>query len=269
VLLAVRAEQKHLADRELVALKAPDYAAGSRNLSEAEFEALFREEAGALLALPAHPNLSRFITFDAASQPKPVLVMEYVRGTTLERALELRELDIRRAFEIIDGLLAGLEKMHEVGIAHLDVKPGNVILRDRTGEAVLVDFGLAGRHIRTGCGSPHSGANEVWAEGGAERETPFGADVYAAACVAYEILTDSVLIMGETINDVIAEHFAEVPDSAVLDQLARVPHLAALGQLLRGALARDARKRPSMARLRAGFAAIAPEAISFAWPLVV
>lgn len=267
VLLAVRAEEKHLADRELVALKAPDYAAGSRNLSEAEFETLFREEAGALLALPAHPNLSRFITFDAASQPKPVLVMEYVRGTTLERALELRELTPRRAFEIIDGVLAGLEAMHKVGIAHLDVKPGNVILRDRTGDAVLVDFGLAGRHIRTGCGSPHYGAAEVWSEGGAEREAPFPADVYAAACVAFEILTDRVLIAGDNLNDVIAEHFSDAPGSAVLDQLARTPHLAALGQLLRAALARDPKRRPSISRLRAGFAAIAPETVSFTWPL--
>jgi len=269
VLLAVRAEHRHLPDRELVALKAPDYAAGSRNLSEAEFEALFREEAGALLALPAHPNLARFITFDAASQPKPVLVMEYVRGTTLERALELRELGMKRAFEIIDGVLAGLEAMHRVGIAHLDVKPGNVILRERSGEAVLVDFGLAGRHIRTGCGSPHYGAAEVWSEGGAEREAPFPADVYAAACVAFEILTDALLVGGETLNDVIAEHFSDVPGSAVLDHLRRAPHLAALGQLLRAAIARDPRKRPSVARLRAGFSAIAPELMGFSWPLAV
>ena len=270
VLLAVRAEDKNLADRELVALKAPDYSGGAaRNLSESEFEALFREEASALLALPHHRNLSRFITFDAAAQPKPVLVMEYVRGTTLERAFELRTLDTPRALTIIDDLLAGLEAMHKVRIAHLDVKPANIILREKTGEAVLVDFGLAGRTIRTGCGSVHYGANEVWAEGGAEREEPFPADVYAAACVAFEILTDTVLVRGETINEVIAEHFADVPASAVLASLARNPRLAPLGALLGAALTRDAKKRPTISRLRLGFSAIMPELSTLPWPIVV
>ncbi len=267
VLLAVRAEDKLHADRELVALKAPDYSAAARNLSEAEFEALFREEAGALLALPMHENLARFITFDAASQPKPVLVMEYVRGTNLERLFELRQLDMRRAFALIDDLLAGLEAMHSVQIAHLDVKPANIVLRENTGEAVLVDFGLAGRKIRTGCGSVHYGANEVWADGGAEREQPFCADVYAAGCVAFEVLTDAVLMRGDSIQAVIAEHFAEHPGHEVLSQLEKTPRLAPLGQLLRASVARDARKRPSITRLRAGFAAIAPELVSMAWPL--
>ncbi len=267
VLLAVRAEDKLHADRELVALKAPDYSAAARNLSEAEFEALFREEAGALLALPTHKNLARFITFDAASQPKPVLVMEYVRGTNLERMFELRQLDMRLALRVIDDLLAGLEAMHSVQIAHLDVKPANIVLRDKTGEAVLVDFGLAGRRIRTGCGSPHYGANEVWAEGGADRDQPFGADVYAAGCVAFELLTDAVLMRGDTVQAVITEQFSEHPGHAVLAELDKQPRLALLGQLLRAAVARTPRKRPSITRLRAGFAAIAPELALMGWPL--
>lgn len=270
VLLAVRAEDKNLPERELVALKAPDYSGGAaRNLSEAEFETLFREEAGALLALPAHPNLSRFITFDAASQPKPVLVMEYVRGTNLERTLELRALDTKRAFKLIDDLLAGLEAMHKVQIAHLDVKPANIVLRERTGEAVLVDFGLAGRKIRTGCGSVHYGAHEVWSEGGAEREQPFGADVYAAACVAFEILTDSVLMRGDSLHAVIAEHFADQPGSTVIAQLAKRPRLSPLGELLRASVSRDAKKRPTAARLRAGFAAIGHDLMALPWPIEV
>ena len=47
--------------------------------------------------------------------------------------------------------------MHGVGVAHLDIKPTNVVIRK--GEApVLVDFGLAGRQIRLGCGSAPYGA---------------------------------------------------------------------------------------------------------------
>ncbi len=109
----------------------------------------------------------------------------------------------------------------------------------------------------------------MWAEGGAEREEPFPADVYAAACVAFEILTDSVLIRGDSLNEVIAEHFADHPGSAVLARLDNQPHLAPLGQLLRAAVARDAKKRPTITRLRAGFAAIAPDLNSLSWPIDV
>ena len=266
VLLAVRAEERARKDRELVAIKVPDYSGGAaRNLSEQEFEALFREEAGALLALPGHHNLARFITFDASARPKPILVMEFVRGTNLERTLEQTTLDMPRALRIVDDLLAGISAMHDVEIAHLDVKPANVVLRDATGNAVLVDFGLAGRHIRPGCGSAHYGAAEVWTEGSTAE--PFPADVYAAACVAFEILTNTVLIRGDTLKQVIDEHFAAAPGAAVLAKLERVRKLAPLAQLLRVATARDPKRRPTAARLRAGFAAIAPDLAGSSWPI--
>lgn len=267
VLLAVRAEERTRADRELVALKVPDYSGdAARSLSEQEFERLFREEAGALLALPEHPNLARFITFDASAQPKPILVMEFVRGTNLERTLEAAHLTLSRALAIIDGLLAGLEAMHAVGIAHLDVKPPNVVLREGSGDAVLVDFGLAGRHIRAGCGSPFYGAAEVWSENPSALE-PFPTDVYAAGCVAFEVLTQSVLMDGDNLKAVIDQHFSPQPGGDVLARMQRTRQLAPLAELLRAAVARDPKRRPTISRLRAGFAAIAPELRSQRWPI--
>jgi len=266
VLLAVRAEERNRPDRELVALKVPDYSGGAaRNLSEQEFEQLFREEAGALLALPAHKNLAGFITFDASAQPKPLLAMEFVRGANLEQTLQQTNLEMDRALRIIDDLLAGIEAMHKVQIAHLDVKPANVVLREGSGDAVLVDFGLAGRRLRTGCGSVHYGAAEVWDD--SSTDEPFGADVYAAACVAFEVLTDTVLVRGDTIKEVIDAHFARQPAAGVLSALERMPGLGPLAELLRAAVARDSKRRPSAARLRAGFAAIAPDLRRHAWPI--
>ncbi|MEO8553005.1 MAG: serine/threonine-protein kinase, partial [Kofleriaceae bacterium] len=267
VLLAVRSEQRTRAERELVALKVPDYSAeAARNLSEHEFERLFREEAGALLALPAHANLARFVTFDASAQPKPVLVMEFVRGSNLERTLEAGGLTLPLALGIIDDLLAGLEAMHAVQIAHLDVKPPNVVLRETNGDAVLVDFGLAGRRIRAGCGSVHYGAAEVWTEGG-DRYDPSHADVYASACVAYEVLTGGVLFPGDTVKEVLDQHFTKQPAHERLARMERTRTLAPLAELLRAALSREPTRRPSAARLRAGFKAIAHDLTPLAWPI--
>jgi hypothetical protein len=267
VLLASRAEERTRPHRELVAVKVPDYTGEvARTLSEQAFERLFREEAGALLALPVHPNLARFITFDASAQPKPILVMEFVRGTNLERTLEGNPLTMERSLAIIDGLLAGLVAMHEVHIAHLDVKPANVVLREAAGDSVLVDFGLAGRRIRSGCGSAHYGAAEVWTDDVGDLE-PFGADVYAAACVAFEVLTNTVLVRGDTMRAVLDQHFSKQPGGDVLAKLERARPTASLAELLRAAVARDSRRRPTAARLRAGFAAIAPDLRRLAWPL--
>ena len=267
VLLGVRSEERTRPDRELVALKVPEYSgSAARNLSEQEFEALFREEASALLSLPAHPNIARFITFDAAAQPKPILAMEYVRGHNLERTLEASDLDMPRALAIIDDLLAGIEAMHRAKIAHLDVKPANVVLRESNGNAVLVDFGLAGRRLRTGCGSPHYAAAEVWNDD-AEHVEPFAADVYAAACVAFEVLTNSVLIRGSTLQSVIDQHFTAQPGAAVLAAYARDRRFQPVADLLRATIVPDPARRPSASRLRAGFAAVRRELRALPWPL--
>jgi serine/threonine protein kinase len=154
-----------------------------------------------------------------------------------------------------------------VQIAHLDIKPANVVLRDGSGVAVLVDFGLAGRRLRPGCGSAHYGAGEIWAEH--SDDDPFGADVYAAACVAFEILTNQPLVTGDTLKEVIDQHMSSRPGGAVLDALARSPQLAPLAQVIGAAVVRDPRRRPTVARLRAGFAAIAPDLRSLAWPFAV
>ena len=100
------------------------------------------------------------MTFDAATKPKPILVMELVEGTRCDQLLGSRLLTIPRALSLLDGVLAGLEAMHSVNVGHLDLKPSNVILRDGT-TPVLVDFGLAGRNIRPGCATGSYGAPEV------------------------------------------------------------------------------------------------------------
>ncbi len=259
VFVACRTEDRHDAGVELVALKVPDYDGGSaRNLSAQEFEAMFREEAGALLALPRHENLAGFVTFDAGARPKPLLVMELVPGQTLERVLDVGELDTASALRLLDGIAAGLQTMHEARVAHLDLKPANVILRAGTATPVLVDFGLAGRRVRPGCGSPHYGAPEVWT--GREGAAPYPVDVYAFACLAFEMLTGNVLVTGEALKDVLASHVGGAAERLAREHLERrAPQLA---ELLSAALSRRPEGRPSMQRVRAGLAAIAPGIIA-------
>ena len=135
VFVVSRAEERSRRGGERFALKVPEFAGDmAGELSESEFLRMFREEAGALLAVHDHPNLARLVTFDAGARPKPILVMELVEGPTLQRAIDTGALDVPRVIGILDGVAAGLEAMHAAGVGHLDLKPSNVILRPQEPE---------------------------------------------------------------------------------------------------------------------------------------
>lgn len=69
------------------------------------------------------------------------LVMEYIDGETLAAALEEGPLPVAVAVTYARQLAEGLERAHEAGIVHRDIKPGNVMLGESV--AKLLDFGLA------------------------------------------------------------------------------------------------------------------------------
>lgn len=268
VFIATRVEDKADPSAEKLALKVPEYSASAaRSLSEAEFLKMFREEAGALITLPHHRNLARFVTFDAGSRPKPILVMELVEGTTLERMIETRSVDSTRALRTLTDVLEGLEAMHGVGVAHLDLKPSNVVLR-KDEQAVLVDFGLSGRHIRPGCATGPYGAPEVWgALDDLGPTPPPKADVYAFACVAFETLTGRVLFDADNELTQVALHVSHDGFPEPLKALARDPHLTPLTELLFAMLRRNPADRITATAARKELSRLAPTLQRLPWPL--
>ncbi len=267
VFVVVRADERHEPGAERLALKVPDYSAtAAASLSEAEFLTLFRQEASALMGLPPHANLARFVSFDVASKPKPILVMELVEGTTLEHAIGTRTLDVPRCLGVLDGLLDGLAVMHGVGLGHLDLKPTNVVLRKESGAAVLVDFGLAGRHVRRGCCTGPYGSPEVW--GAVPDAGPAPADVYAFACLAFEVLTGKVLFHGTNETAQIAAHLKHDGWTSELDAIVRVSRQPGLGKLFYGMLRRDPKERIDVREIKERLADLQPDLAALRWPLV-
>lgn len=270
VLIVNRVEDRHDPNAERFALKVPDYnATAARSVSQEQFLKLFRDEASALIMLPNHSHLARFVTFDLSARPLPILVMELIEGVTLERLLESEAFDMKRCLKALDDVLAGLEAMHELGTGHLDIKPSNVVLR-RGNEAVLVDFGLSGRNIRPGCGTGPYGAPEVWGvvpDG--HLATPPAADVYSFACLAFEMLTGTVLF--EAPNEVaqIAMHIAHDGDPERMRVLATNPGIRPLVEVLGGALRRDPRERPTAVELRREIRSVARMVEETPWPVAL
>jgi eukaryotic-like serine/threonine-protein kinase len=271
VFVARRVEERHDDSAEVFALKVPEYhGAAAHTLSEAEFHQLFREEARALLMLPEHRNLARFVTFDVGARPKPILVMELVKGPTLERVLDRGEFNVAAGMAMLDGIAAGLEAMHRVGVAHLDVKPSNIILRDlQSGETtpVLVDFGLAGRKLRPGCATVHYGAPEVWSTRIRPDLEPMPTDVYAFSCLAFEVLTNEILFDGDTAVSIVSSHLEHEGKPDTLLELGQKPGLAPLAKVLTMGLCAQPKERVPIGELRARLAELTPTLARMPWPL--
>lgn len=101
---------------------------------------LFINEAAALAKLK-HPNIVDVVNFFQANGTV-YMTMIYESGTNLQQYIKehggnLSEVFIRTVFP---QLLEGLRAMHELGLLHLDIKPGNVHLRPG-GRPLLLDFG--------------------------------------------------------------------------------------------------------------------------------
>ncbi|WP_240196997.1 serine/threonine-protein kinase, partial [Nonomuraea lactucae] len=99
-------------------------------------------EARALARLD-HPNVVTIHHIvDAPAMAHPWIVMELVRGQSLQERLAQGPLAPAEAARLGRGILAALRTAHEAGICHRDVKPANVLLRP-DGSPVLTDFGIA------------------------------------------------------------------------------------------------------------------------------
>jgi eukaryotic-like serine/threonine-protein kinase len=268
VFVARRIEERKNAKAQGFALKVPAYdPTTARSLSEQEFLQLFREEAGALLSLPQHPNLARFVTFDLAAQPKPILVMELIGGLGLDRLIRSRSLSIDQAFKILDGILGGVEAMHGASVGHLDLKPSNVILRD--GDVpVLVDFGLSGRKLRPGCGTLDYCSPEVLGTTPADYvPSPLPADIYAFACMAYETLTGELLFEAEDETAILSLHVMHDGWPDRLARFAQISEYRDLAMVLAACLRQDPRKRPTVRQARSALAKAGKNLHDRQWPL--
>ncbi len=189
-------------DRQLdrvVAIKVPrPELARDRGFSEQ-----FRREARAAARL-AHPNV--VAVYDSGEERGlPWIVMEHVSGQTLRQLLDARgRLDPETVAELLGPVADALDDAHHAGIAHLDIKPENVLL---TRDSVKVaDFGLVRAAAQGGHGQALAAtlpycAPEVLRGGLVDGR----ADVYALGVVAWECLVGRPPFDGDP-DQVVQQH---------------------------------------------------------------
>jgi serine/threonine protein kinase len=101
---------------------------------------LFFEEAKVLAALK-HPNIVEVVNFFRANDTV-YMVMRYDYGVTLDKVVNKKMLPITEEFllKVFNSLMAGVGYIHEKSFIHLDIKPGNILVRPDN-DALLLDFG--------------------------------------------------------------------------------------------------------------------------------
>jgi Tol biopolymer transport system component len=228
----------------------------------------FEQEARAIAALN-HPHICTI--HDVGRQGEvDYLVMEHLAGQTLAERIKSGPLPIDEALAIAIQIADALAAAHRVGIAHRDLKPGNVmLLRGSHGgtAAKLLDFGLAAQTEPAGS----KGANvealllattppSLVATRPPSATTPTGfsgtvqymapeqmdgqpadhrADIFAFGCVLYEMLAGRKAFEGNSAITVIAAIMGTEPKP--IAALASAPPV--LDHLLRRCLEKDPEQR--------------------------
>jgi serine/threonine-protein kinase len=192
-----------------------------------------------------HPNLVS--VFDTASDDEGVLiVMEYVEGEPLSRALRRGRLAPGRVARMASELGQALDHAHRQGVVHRDVKPGNILLGDG-GVTKLVDLGIAtaADHTRiTRTGIVLGTASYMAPEQLEGRAAGPAADVYALATVCFEALAGERARPGRSPLE-IAHAVASEPPPDLRERWPDAPPAAA--DLLAHGMARDPAARPATA----------------------
>lgn len=151
--------------------------------------------------LLAHPNIVNVYDFDRDG-PTIFMVMEILQGRSLAQFIKeiapTGGISFKKAWPIIKGLSLALAYAHKKNIIHSDFKPGNVFITDDN-EVKVLDFGIAcaGRADKRNADETVFNARDLGALTPAyaslemleNREPDPRDDIYALACVSYELLT--------------------------------------------------------------------------------
>lgn len=224
----------------------------------------FRREAMALAKL-RHPGIVSVLDFGEADG-ELYIVLELVKGTTLEHTLFAGAMPALRAAPVFDQLLGALELCHAAGVVHRDIKPSNIML---SGDRVtLIDFGLVrvastegglSNTKLTETGTVHGTPSYMAPEQCRGDEVGTEADVYAVGVCLYEALSGQPLFNGDNAAVLMAQHLFTAP--APLPQLSR-----GLEATIMHALAKRPEDRPTAASLRSmlgsAFKGTDPEALA-------
>lgn len=206
-----------------------------------------------------HPNLVEVFEF-GSYQGTTYYTMEWVRGVDISAAFDKERQALgggdlpKAAVGWIDGLLSGLQTLHEAGIVHRDLKPENILV-DTEGVPKLLDLGLASHFTDqrsvsrlTVPGAVLGTIHFMAPEQVIGAEVDPRVDLYALGVMLYQWFTDRLPFIGPDPISVLGQILHEKPPR--LDPIMQLPKSAV--ELVEQLLSKNPDDRPaSAAQVRA------------------
>lgn len=197
----------------------PEYSAN------AEFRERFHNEATAA-ALITNPHVVKTHAYKEvidAGRTSCFIVMEYVRGESLADVLaRAHRLPEDQALTILSQASDGLAAIHNAGMIHRDIKPGNVLITS-DGTVKIADFGIAKAAEAvplTRTGMVVGTAQYVSPEQAQGLKSTPATDIYSLGIVGYEMLTGQRPFQGDTSVAIALAHINNTPP-ALPDAISR------------------------------------------------
>ncbi|WP_372367548.1 protein kinase [Candidatus Uabimicrobium sp. HlEnr_7] len=207
----------------------------------------FLEEARTTAKLN-HPNIIKI--YDVKQlENYSYIVMEFIDGLPLNKAIKAYGISFRKSIEIIKQVASLLEYTHKNNIIHRDIKPENILIR-RNLKPLLMDFGIAKNLNKVTqltlegelLGTPHYIAPEQAGLG--DKNSP-ATDIYSLGAVLYEVICGSPPFTGETDFEVLYN----VANQKVMPPSTKNPNVPKeLDYICLKALKREPKNRHSSAR---------------------
>ena len=203
----------------------------------------FLEEARMAAALD-HPNIVSVYDILPIEPDRALIVMQYIKGSTLESLVDTKSLEIERVVELVREIANALHFAHEHGFVHRDLKPSNILIDDNN-KVHISDFGLGicvsdlrRNQVIQGGSPPYMAPEQVRRETCAiDRRT----DVWSLGVILAELVYGDRPFMGENREKLYASILYDAP---------RIPShsgSSSLTCIIRRCLEKDPRNRPQSA----------------------
>ena len=160
-------------------------------MKDNDIEASFKRELD-MLVLITHPHIVKLYEYFDFDDEKD-LILEYCSNGSLSEAILNEKVDQYRNIQFISQIVSALEYLHANNIAHMDIKPSNILI-DMFGRPKLADFGLAfdwdgKKYVRSYTGTSAYMAPEII--GGKEYD-PLKADIWSLGATIYHMYTEDI-----------------------------------------------------------------------------
>lgn len=215
----------------------------------------FEHEAQATASLRSAHTVQLY-DFGRTGEGAFYLVMELLDGMDLETLVtRFGPLPAARVVHLLCQVCHSLDEAHESGLVHRDIKPANLFI-GRYGLdddfIKVLDFGLVKSHDEpadaglTNLGTVPGTPAYMSPEAGLGEPIDGRADLYALGCVAYYLLTGTLVFDGETAVGVVAQHIKDLPDPP--SSRTELPIPDELEKIVLACLAKNPAERPATAR---------------------